>query len=312
MNKVYSTFYGKILRFLSRPYTYNYHGRNLWRMAALLFILASLFNYLFQPFTVYLPEHKINYLWISLIHACVPFCVISFLPFCILRFKAQNNWNVRKELLLITLFLLLVGVFQFLIRDMIYDNANNWSWRYLYEEIRNTFLTGVLLTLLLAAINYNIFHHKSCFNHEVLDISGNAIDITNNKHVFIKTRVKSEAFKLDLDRFLFAKADGNYVELYLNEQEGKKIVKRISLTELSTTLVQYPNIMRTHRSYLVNLCYLKSREGNAQGYKIKLHHYPKKIPVSRKMMQEFNQRIKDVEVLCHSSQKLAIGTKIDG
>ena len=40
--------------------------------------LRLLFSYLFQPFVVYTPEHKMDYFWISVIHACSPVVIIAF------------------------------------------------------------------------------------------------------------------------------------------------------------------------------------------------------------------------------------------
>jgi H+/Cl- antiporter ClcA len=137
----------------------------MWVIAGLLFVMTILFNYIFEPFVVYLPEHKMDYFWISFIHACSPVAIIGLLSLFKTTSKTEENWNVQKEMLLIAFFLLLVGITQFLIRDIIYNNSNNWSWRYLYEEIRNTFLIGTLFAIFLTSLNYNRLnakHIKSC------------------------------------------------------------------------------------------------------------------------------------------------------
>ena len=59
--------------------------------------------------------------------------------------KEDTHWNLGKEILHISIILFLIGIADFLIRDVIYTNPNNWSLRYLWEEVRNTFLVGLLL-----------------------------------------------------------------------------------------------------------------------------------------------------------------------
>ena len=288
MNKTKSTIKDKILSILSQPYPFYYQGKKLWIIAGLLFVMTMVFNYIFKPFEVYIPEHKMDYFWISFIHACSPVVILSFFTLYKIPSKTEENWNFRKEILLISLILFLVGIAQFLIRDIIYDNPNNWSWRYLYEEIRNTFLIGTLFAIFLTSLNYNRLNTIHIRNASALNLSNKVLKPTTNSIVFIKTQVKSDAFKLNLNSLLFAKADGNYVEMYLNENKINKVIKRITLKELESTLEPYPNIIKTHRSYLVNLHHVKNVVGNAQGYKLRIKNYDVKIPVSRNLIQKFD------------------------
>ena len=88
----------------------------------MLFIMTFLFQYFFEPFTVYEPEHKMNYFWITLIHASTPVVVLGFFSFSRIIPSNAEDWTVGKEMRLIALYLLGIGVYQFLIRDIIYDN----------------------------------------------------------------------------------------------------------------------------------------------------------------------------------------------
>lgn len=249
--------------------------------------MTFLFNYFFEPFVVYKPEHKMNFFWISIIHSCSP--LVCLLLFGIKKIPVKTeNWTVRKEILLILVFLLLVGVTQFLVRDIIYNNPYNWSWGYFFDEIRNTFLIGSLFSILLISLNYNRLNSKYNRSAQSIKISDKGLQATTDSIVSIETQVQTDAFKLNLDTLLFAKADGNYVEVYLNENVITKIVKRITLKELELQLMSYPHIFRTHRSYLVNLSHVQSVAGNAQGYKLRLNNYDKKIPVARNRIQEFD------------------------
>jgi DNA-binding LytR/AlgR family response regulator len=203
----------------------------------------------------------------------------------------EENWSVRKEILLIMTFLVLVGMVQFLIRDLIYDNSNNWSWKYLIEEIRNTLLIGSLFAILFTSLNFNRLNARNVKKAKELNAAPHPPKNISNKIIQIETSVKSDAFELNVDRLLFAKAVGNYVEIYLREDPPGKMLKRITLKDLLTVLSPFPNIIKTHRSYLVNLDFVDQVTGNAQGYKLKLSNCAEKIPVARNLIHSFNAKI---------------------
>lgn len=282
------------MRFISQPYPFYYKGRTLWKLAGILFVMTLLFSYLFQPFVVYTPEHKMDYFWISVIHACSPVVIIAFYSLLRISSKREESWNVGKEILLILVFLIVVGIVQFLIRDIIYDNPANWSLRYFFEEIRNTLFIGSLFAVLLVSLNFNRLNIRNIKNAHTVNVPSGRPDRDAEVTIFIETEVKGDDFNLKLDDFLFAMADGNYVEFYLRNGGTGKLVKRITIKELESTLKPFPNIIRTHRSYLVNLHHISSVTGNAQGYKLKLDSYIGMVPVSRQMIKVFDAAMKRI------------------
>lgn len=284
----------KTVQFLSQPYPFYYEGRDLWIIAGLIFFMTFIFTYFFEPFIVYKPEHRVDYFYICLIHSTTP---VVTLYLWALFYKPQKRvsekWNVGKEIFFVLMFFLLIGIGQFLIRDVIYDNPDNWSWHYLYEEIRNTFLVGTLFAAILIPLNLNYQFYKNQKRALALFPSSVSDKITvHSSSVFIKTQVKNDDFYLVPDDFIFAQSDGNYVEVYLNGDVIQKMVKRLTVKELEAQLLKYPFMMRTHRSYLINLKAVETITGNAQGYRLKIKNYDDTLPVSRYMISEFNKRFR--------------------
>lgn len=284
----------KINQFLKQPYPFYYQNRNFYLFVLFLFLLAFAFNYFFKPFDVHVPEHKMDYLWISVIHSFTP-VVIALLFFPLLKKPdIENTWTIGKEILLIAIYLFLIGSVQFLIRDIIYDNPNNWSWRYFFEEIRNTFLVGILLISILISLNYNRLNSqnikKAARLHFEKDLGRVSISTDS---VAIRTQVKSDDFELNPSNFVYAKSDGNYTEIYiLKEDKAEKLLKRISIKELELQLNSITTIVRTHRSYVVNIDYLDKVTGNAQGYRLHLKNTDNLVPVSRNMITQFEEHTK--------------------
>ena len=58
---------------------------------------------------------------------------------------------------------------------------------------------------------------------------------------------KTETIHFDLNHLLFIKSDGNYVEVYLEENDQiNKLFHRVSLRTIENELGNYPNIVRKH------------------------------------------------------------------
>lgn len=250
-------------------------------------MLSFLFSYAFEPFEVNVAEHKIDYFWISFMHAFLPF-PIAFLYFIILNWsmKDDSRWTLGKELFFLALMLIAIGIADFLVRDIIYDNPNNWSLRYFFEEIRNTFLVGTLLLIVVIPLNLERLIHKSTKSLERLKLQ---TPNTSVKPQIIQISATNENYQFDVEQFLFAKVESNYTEIYTYEtDEVKKALFRITLKELETYLKEFPHIYKTHRSYLVNLNKIMACVGNAQGYQLSLQNYSKTVPVSRSNIKEFN------------------------
>lgn len=279
---------------LRQPYPFYLKGNTLWIIAAIIFLMSFIFNYFFQPFNVYTPEHKFNYFWISIIHSVTPIIVL-LLFFIVLRLilKMEDVWTVGKEMLALVLAFLCVGIGQFLIRDIIYDNPNNWSWGYFFEEIRNTFLVGILFVSILVPLNWNrLYRHNSSMATAWNNKRNSTVTTKDNASVFITTQVKADNFELDVSRFLFAKAEGNYLEIFQKKNDSfEKLVKRIPIKEFEAQLGSYPAILKTHRSYLVNLNEINAVAGNAQGYQLSGTDFPEKVPVSRNKISVFEKRM---------------------
>jgi len=279
--------------FLKNPYPLYYNGKSLWVISGLLFIMSLFFTYFFEPFDVYTPEHRMNFFWISFIHALLPALLLLLVSLFVFAPEAEEKWTIGKEIRFVFLFILLVGFAQFLIRDIIYDNPNNWSFRYLYEEIRNTILVGGLFVLILVPLNFNRLNAKNSKKASVLNASHDLLKPLENSEILIKTNLKNENLQFDVNSLLFVRADGNYVELFLMGDKIKKVLKRITIKELEVVLKPYSHIIKTHRSYLVNIRHIKNVTGNAQGYKLKLNNFDDTVPVSRNMIASFNARIKN-------------------
>jgi CHASE3 domain sensor protein len=286
--------FSSITKFLQTPYPFYFRGRSLLYFGLIIFLLALFFNYFFVPFNVNSAEHKMDYFWICVIHSLMPMVILLLMyPYIYFSPFLEEHWTIGKELVFLSIFLLLIGIGQFLIRDLIFDNPNNWSWGYLREEVSNTFLVGILLVGLIVSVNFNRLNARYIKEANFLEHSRRVFKTTNHVGIVpIETQVKMDRFDLEVDQFLYAKSEGNYLILYMyTDNDLLQLLKRITIKEFEQQVGNIDQIVRTHRSYIVNLSFLEHVKGNAQGYQLTLQHGNSTIPVSRNMIPRFQSRL---------------------
>ncbi|WP_394774384.1 LytTR family transcriptional regulator DNA-binding domain-containing protein [Flavobacterium sp.] len=274
-------------------YPGRYKSQNLIKSSSLVFLVLVTFLLVFKPFGVYDPELKMHYFFICFLHAFAP-ALILFIYFTTLNYfrkvKNHTQWTLLKEYIHIGVLLVFIGATSFLMRDLLYTNSNNWSWHYLFEEIRNCFVAGIFFYFFLQLSSFYFESKKgSSFVLQFIPLAVKSEKKVLISNLFISTQVKQDDFFLDMDQLLFAKADGNYIELTKsNDLQMTTEVKRISLTQFETQITDYPHLFRCHRTYLVNMFKIEQVSGNSQGYELSFKETNIKIPVSRKQIDNFN------------------------
>lgn len=272
---------------MGQPYPYYYSNKSLTRLTGVIFLLCFCFVFFFRPFNVEVSEHRLHYALISFIHAGLASLTFFIFFFLInLTGNKEDNWNLGKEIIHLSLVLVLIGLGNFLIRDLIYDNPGNWSFTYLVEEINHTFLVGILLILLLVPLNFmREYYQNSKAAAKWKPTHSSPKNEAVVESVQINTKVKADDFQLIINEFLFARAEGNYVEFHL--EGNRKLLKRLPMKVLEDQLKDFSKIVKTHRSYLVNTKKITEVSGNAQGYQIKVREHSSTIPVARGMVPAF-------------------------
>lgn len=260
--------------------------------AAYLFLAVFLFLFLFRPFTVEETELKYPFFLICFLHALSPaLIVIAF--FTIVRYLGRKKVKGNKRSVvqgIQTFFILfsIIGLASFLLRDLIYTNPDNWSLRYFWEELRNSYLAGSLFVSYFIFANF-YFHTKRTQSQKNIEIPEVSLLLTPME-LFIETQVRIDDFTFNPTDFLFAQAEGNYVEFtMLCDQGTKKMLKRMTLKQLESQLKSYSSLMKCHRAYLVNVQKIDQVSGNSQGYFVSFQETEDKVPVSRAHLPLFDQ-----------------------
>ena len=95
-----------------------------------------------------------------------------------------------------------------------------------------------------------------------------------------------DQLKIKLKDFLYANSSENYITLfYTSRNEGRQHLIRKPLKVLEQELESYPEIQRSHRSYLVNRLNIEAIK--QQKGKVYIEIDNNSIPVSKRFQENF-------------------------
>ena len=104
-----------------------------------------------------------------------------------------------------------------------------------------------------------------------------------------------DRISMSFNNFLYGRAQDNYVALYYLEQQSvKKFLMRASLGKLVVS-VNHPAIIRSHRSYMVNLFHVMAVKGSYQDLKLYLEPLEVAIPISNSYKEQALEQLKKIK-----------------
>ncbi len=125
-------------------------------------------------------------------------------------------------------------------------------------------------------------------------IVGKAFDQSKKEDfIVIKTDTR-EKFSVNYNNLLYIEAQENYSKVvWLDENTAKEKLLRVTLKNIESQ-ISTPDIIRCHRSYMINLKVNYSILGNSNGYKLKSKYFTAQIPISRTLGKEIVQRLRGI------------------
>lgn len=97
----------------------------------------------------------------------------------------------------------------------------------------------------------------------------------------IQDESKSHKIKVDLNSFLYAESNANYLKLFCFDGELKEQTIRLTIKALEERLAAYPRIIRCHRAYIANLSNVQYLKGNSTKGELHFNGSPVAVPVSK-------------------------------
>ena len=262
----------------------------------------ALFLIFFRPFGVseWQDPNKNSYLaGYGLITALwgiiLRFAVFKTFP----KYHSEATWNVGKEVLSIMMLILMIAAGNIVYSNLIFNFENgiiSFLWMLLAVVIIGIFPAtfGVMLNYIIQLKKFNqqiVVHHHQHTPEITLAEQVSENKIQNSVLLKLIAENEKDSVELAVDSLYFIESSDNYSTIYF-ENQGKlqKELLRSSLTRL-VSQISSENIVRCHRSFIVNLDKVEKVTGNAQGYKLHLKSPELLVPVARKY-SEIIERLK--------------------
>ena len=258
-------------------------------VTALLFgLFIATFLLFFQPFEINKGDYdNLEVLFFGIITTFTFIVFQLLLPRVFPSLFAERKWTILHQIIFYFLLLFSIATLNGLFIN--YTNQLNFSWSNYQYIILRTFVLGSFPICFFVLFNFNRSLRRNLQEAGVLQplIDQEKVPIAENI-VEINTDLKTSTFLLNERAFLFARANGNYVDIYT--ANAPRAMYRLSLNTLEQQ-VNNPNIVRCHRSYLVNLNQVLQFTGNAQGLKMALKNTDEVVPASRKYVEFIRKQL---------------------
>ena len=281
-----------IINVLNKKYPQNYLVRKPLTGSLILMAYCLIFALLYNPLKTHASQN-FGYSATMAIYFSVA-TVFAFLLIMALKtttyYSKENEWTFFKELTTVFLALSMMGVVVYLMGFIMETPSSRWNLHTFWGSYRIAFLFGIIPFAFFTLSNYRYLLVSEVTEDYV--IKDDTLQNEKEEKIRINSQLKKEELAFYPNQLIFAEADGNYVNFYL-DYEGKKRKETIrnSISDIEQQLAETKFIVRTHRAFIVNLKKIRSKKGNTMGYRLKLHGTEAEIPVSRQKVASFDQQL---------------------
>lgn len=267
-----------------------------WKQAVGFGTFVFTFLWIFRPFQIDTMDQPL--VWISGGFGLVTFISMVILnvlvPKLIPGFFQEEKWTVGKELLWTMVHISIIGLANFLFFS--FYAGGNFSWGVLLWFQGVTLAVGAIPSTMVILWKESQARRKfeSGAGEMNKNLPAEQFDRSNEpiqKSIEIPSQTADENLNIRPNDLFYVKAADNYIEVYFQSDGAfSRRILRNTLKAVEQALESYPNFFRCHKSYLVNLAQVHHLSGNAQGYKLHLHHMDEPIPVSRQHNESIKNR----------------------
>ena len=219
------------------PYPFDPSFKHHAIIALGLFIWIFCFLYLTEPLDVneFGDREKLIYLpGYGLVGGLM---YLFFLPLQYLLYKRnQDRWFILQEVLFILLF---VGISIFIVRGfylyvVMLGESNPYSFNYQLTSITLPAIATILPIVLIGRFAFGKYKEKKL----------------EESKIEIKGEGTYDGLRLLLNDLICVQSSDNYIEVFY--YSGKEVKKALIRNKLSVIAEDFPELLRVHRSYIIN------------------------------------------------------------
>lgn len=272
----------KILEFLQKPFPLEESKAQLFKIITAISIFVVLFLYLFKPFGLHTLEPKLLFYSVGFgLVSWIASLLYEFVVVPILKIKSEARaFTFGRWILYFFGAMLFISLANFIFIRLVYFGDIQWSlFPYM---IRGVFAIGLFPVVLIGALA--LLKQERKYSKIAAEV---------NQHQAKKPAHEADSddliFEIPVEQIRYIEAMQNYIKIGHVTGDGQLSEKVVRETLKNILGSAKDNLVRCHRSYLVNRDRVLSATGNAQGLLLTLSECDKEIPVSRSFVSIFRQ-----------------------
>ncbi|MCI2228171.1 LytTR family transcriptional regulator [Polaribacter sp. MSW13] len=250
---------------MNKKYPFDPSIKHHFIIAFGLAIWIFVFLYFTEPFDVSVFNRTEKLIYLPLYGVLGAFCYLLFLPIQHFLFKKNNeNWFIKTEILFLFIFISIgiVSTRLFYLYVIVPGEPNPHDLSFHLKTIILPVLSTILPIIIFGRFAFGKYKNKQT---EALKIE-------------IKGEGNYEGLRLFLNDIICIQSSDNYIEVFY--VSGNELKKHLIRNKLSVIADEFPQLLRTHRSYVINpFHFLQWKTANSKLFVILFHHI--EVPVSR-------------------------------
>ena len=203
----------------------------------LLAVWVFVFLFFTEPLDVSELPDKDKLIFLPGYGLVVGICYLLFLPFQYFLYKRQKRlWFIISEIIFIAVFAIVTICIarNYYLYVVVANEPNPYSLGYMLKSIFMPALATILPILLIGRFAFGKYYEKRL----------------EDQKIEIKGEGNYEGLRLQLNELISIKSSDNYIEVYY--LSGQSLKKTLIRNKLSVIDEEFPDLLRSHRSYLIN------------------------------------------------------------
>jgi hypothetical protein len=252
-------------------------------------LFIPIFLYVYQPFGIadVVESYKVWYvsgigLHISFVLALNYFLVPKLFP----KFFNPERWTIWKEILYILSSFFLATCSNYIYNGTVGRDIS--PYRSFPEFLGITVAVGIFPVMIMVFwMERNLSSRNTLKANEYSKLLPKRKKKTQQFLTIASESTKTTDLQIALQDFIFATSDNNYSTIFF-EQDGElqRKLLRLSFKSLENQMREHSQIIRCHKSYIVNRERIQQIKGNARSLMLQVDLYEEMIPVSRSFPKE--------------------------
>lgn len=266
-------------KYLKQPYPFPYQN---WLIISIISLSIGFLMLFMQPFG--LSEVKIEHKKLFLLgYGLVTFIILSLNQLYVNKFFNEDGWNIGRQILWNFCGIFILGlanyVYTHFFGNLFLLNISS----ILIFQVYTFFIAIVPITFLIL-INQNRLLKLNVIEAKVImeRLQPNNQHIEKNDIITLIADNGKDQITIAVSNLIFIESIGNYLHVYyFNNEDLAQKTLRCSISKIENQIINYKVLLKCHRAFIVNLNFITTISGNAQGYRLNLKNCDKVVHVSR-------------------------------